>query len=276
MPNGLLVNENDIERDQILRKYLLKEAKSTPISITDDIKNRISIKYLVNSYKTTIIKKLSDFSPKIDDAFTIDECLTDFIQQCESVLENTCSTISNFKSIFNINSQLKPSVYTTIKSMLKSVDEDEKLLNNSKLNGNLTKIIKNDEVKQSLSVHNTEIPKLNNKQNMDGDNLNALNNTNTRPICDKNLTIVLERLDDSVFLKKSDLSNNVNTDTKQDRKDDSLKLFDDLSSSSSNNSEEELNTRKLRSRTTIKINNEVNDYFSSNSCLINNYMFSNL
>lgn len=253
MPNGLLVNESDPERDQILRKYLLKEAKSISNSITDDIKDRMCFQFLVNSYKTSAIQKISEFSPKIDDTFTINECLTDFIQLCEHILENVCSTISNSKRIFNLNSQLKPNVCTIMKSLLKSVEEDEHLINNSRLNKNLTKVIKNEEVNESLTV-NTEILKLNNEQKMGSNNLKSsistLKNTNTQLNCDKTLAVVLERLDDSVILKSinNKTVNNVHVDTEKDKKVYSVKSSNDLSS----DEELEPNTRKLRSRDVIK------------------------
>lgn len=262
MPNGLLVNVSDPERDQILRKYLLNEAKSLSSSITDDIKNRMCIQFLVNSYKADIIKKISEFSPKIDDNFTVTESLTDFIQLCEHILENTCSTISNSKRLFNLKSQLKPNVYTLMKSLLKSVNEDENVMSNSRSNGNVTKVNINEKVNKSQTI-NAEVVKVNNEQKMDADTLNSsissLKNRNALFNCDKELTVALERLDDSVIMQiinKKSFNNHIDPEKNEIVHPLRVKLLDDLNS----DEEPEPNTRKLRSRDIIKIDNEVTFY----------------
>lgn len=233
MPNGLLVNETDCE--QTVRKYLVKEAKINRNSTMDTIKGHLCINFLLNSYKLTVINKLSDFYIKTDDSISIDEYSKQFIQICEHVLEKTCSTLTNFKRIFNLNSHLNPGVSAIMKSLLKAVDDDKNLIIKSRLNNSSENtLITNDfdhstnnventvsETEENLMFNNSSKNKLNNKpdyslsacktrsskaenkNNLDDNILNVTKSSSSNTIVQpcikaitKELAVVLERFDD--------------------------------------------------------------------------------
>lgn len=255
MPNGLLVNE--IEREQSVRKYLIKEAKNDYNSIIDDIKNQICIDFMFNSYKKNIVEKLSDYSPKINDSIPTNEHLKQFVHIGEYILEKTCSTLTDFKRIFNLNSNLNPGVSAIMKSLLKPVDEDENVLNTSKLTGNTKIDVQNN---KSLKICKTSCSKSSNENNAD-DTLKTTTpsseNKNMDPmkkIIIKEVAVVLERLDDSILSKLIDnkLSKNIITDDETDKMVHPLDLFNDNSSS-----EDKECTRKLRSHKGIKTDKKV-------------------
>jgi len=267
LPNGLLVNETDHE--QAVRKYLVKEAKVGKKSLMDNIKNNLCINFFFNSFKSSIINELSTFSS--DDHNLIDENLKGFISVCELVLENTCSTLTDLKRIFNINSHLSPGVSAIMKSLLKPIDEDENVLvDNSILNGNLSNETKNNSVNQSSKESNkctTRSLRSGNKQKKDTDISNStisipsssLQQTSLSPsvppifdaLNKKSAVVVLERLDDSVVsnIINSKSSNKVHLNLEKDEIAHPLNIFD--ASGSDDDSED---TIKLRNRTLIKTN----------------------
>jgi len=257
MPNGLLVNE--IEREQSVRKYLIKEAQNDYNSIIDNIKNQMCVDFMFNSYKKNIIEKLFDYSPKIIDSIPINEHLKQFVNIGEHILEKTCSTLTDFKRIFNLNSNLNPGVYAIMKSLLKPIDEDENTLNTSKLTGHTKINVQNNKSNQSLKMFKTICSESSNEKNAD-DTLKATTpsseNINIDPMKKKiikEVAVVLERLDDSVLSKIIDnkLSKNI-TDDKMDKIVHPLDLFNDNSSS-----DEKECTRKLRSHKGIKTDKKV-------------------
>lgn len=255
MPNGLLVNE--IDREQTVRKYLVAEAKIGQNSITKNIKDHISLDFILNSYKMTINTKLSEYSPKLD-VTQMDENLDEFIKMCEHVLEKTCSTLTNFKRIFNLNSLLSPGVSAIIKSLLKSAEEEEIVISSSKINGHFEKTMINNEAEQLLDKGNTRILRSANKPTVDGDVLNKEVNSlisdelsSAEKISTK--ITVDKQSNDSVSPHRNvdKLSNNIDSVVEQDEIIHPLDLFNEISS------DEDKNIRQLRSRKSIKYNEEV-------------------
>lgn len=243
MPNGLLMNE--IDCDKTVRKYLIKESKIGQNSITSNIKDQICIKFILNSFKLTVMNKLLEFSPKIDGTNSTNKCLYEFIEICEHILAKTCSTLTSFKRIFNLNSYLSPSVSAIMKSFLKSVDDDDSvLINNSRLNEKSKKILKNNLFEQSPN-------NLNNTKNID---LNSENSKSTISLSNSNnqfnikeFSIVLERLDDSILSKYNikpkdysenipdNISNEVSSDIEHDGMVHPLDLFEESCSDKEEN-----------------------------------------
>lgn len=253
MPNGLLVNE--IEREQTVRKYLLELAKSGQNSKTDTIKNRLCINFLLNSYKSTIFNKLSEFSPIIDDNTSTEACSNNFIEVCEHILEKTSSTLSNFKRILNLNTNLSPGVSAIMKSLLKSTDEDEHKFNCSKLNENSRKIVTNNNV--SLNTTNLISDSTNNMVNSVSNSL--LSTDSSQPSFNPNnreLVVVLERIKNPLFPETiNNKSNMTHSDVEMDNLEHTLDIFDDISSD-----EEIISPRKLRSRNLKPVDKKVNKY----------------
>lgn len=259
MPNGLLVNE--IECEQTVKKYLSAEAKIGQNSITKNIKDRLSLDFILNSYKMTINKKLSEFSPIIDDTIQKSQHLDDFIQLCEHILEKTCSTLTNFKRIFNLNSHLNPGVSAILKSLLMSDEKRETVISSSNINGHFEKTINNlsNETDQLLDKRCTRSSKSKIKQIID------LNNVVNSTILDEQSiskkinteTTDIEELNDFVTPKKKAYksSNNLCSALEEDNMVHPLDLFGDM------NSDEDKNVRKLRSRKPINYNQGV--------CIIN-------
>lgn len=178
MPNGLLVNE--IDRNQTVRNYLVKEAKIGHNSSMDNIKDHLCLKFLVNTYKMAITEKLSTFSPNIDDISSVNECFNEFIEICEHILEKTCSTLTHFKRIFNLSTNLSPGVSAIMRSILKSNGENDSneitdnphdgkdVSVNKKSNANIKKdVTKNCVSDQSLNKK-TENSILKNEQTING------------------------------------------------------------------------------------------------------------
>lgn len=299
MPNGLLINE--IEREQTVRKYLLKQSKFGQSSTTNSIKDRLCLDFVFKLYKSTIMETLTKLSSKTDDSIPVDEYSRKFIQVCELVLEKTCSTLTNFKRIFNLNSQLNPGVSAIMKSLLKTVDVDEKIvntLNSSRSNGNLKKTEKTMNLEQSLSSSENEenlktkpsnikfnqalsVCSTQSSRSKSNDNCNdnlleftqSSSNANDQPnekTENMVLAVVLERLDNSLFSKFRKKSlNNIQTDLEFEKNkiDHPLELFGD---NSSGNSDEEQNTRKLRNRKVVQIDKKV-QYLLFNICINNKY-----
>lgn len=250
MPNGLTVN--DVKREQPIRKYLIKEAKNGQNSKSDNIKNKLCLDFLLDLYKSTVITKVTEFSPSNDDNKSIDDHLNEFIQICEKVIEKTCSTLTSVKRVFNLSSQLSPSVSAMMKSLLKSFDEDENAQDNSKLN----KTVKKNRANETPKTSNTRSLRSEKKQNGENNILKSPTSSLSADafpssnLVDRNLTVVLERLDDSLINKKmGNKVPNVIIDFEKDEIDHPLDLFSDSS--------EEENTRKLRSRKVIKTDKKV-------------------
>jgi len=263
LPNGLLVNETD--HDQAVRKYLVKEAKLGYNSVIDNIKNNLRINFILKTYRSSIVNELSIFSS--DDNLPIDENLDGFINLCEHVLETTCSTLTNFKRIFDIHSHLSPGVSAIIKSLLKPVDEDENMLvDNTILNENSkkTKNKTDNQPSKEPKKRTTRTLRSEKKQKKDTDNLNStislsssslkptLSPTNGVPLLsnaiNNNVSVVLERLDDSIIssIISNKSSNKVEHNLEKDEIAHPLNLFD-----TSDSDDESKNTRILRNRTLI-------------------------
>ncbi|XP_025200654.1 transcriptional regulator ATRX homolog isoform X2 [Melanaphis sacchari] len=279
LPNGLLVNE--IDHKQTVRKYLVNEAKIGQNSKINNIKNNLCINFIFKSYKSSIINELLTFSSKDHDS--INDHLTEFINICEHVLEKTCSTLTNFKRIFNINSHLSPGVSAIIKSLLKPVDEDENMLvNNSILNGNSNKKTKTKRANLLIKtpILSTERSlRSRKKQKVDTNNLSTNISSSSVQLKslspdefsalekDKKLAVVLERLDDSVIssIISNRSSNKINLDLEKDEIAHPLNLFDD--NSDSGNKREY--TKKLRNRTLMKTNKIKNQAKNSAKSILN-------
>lgn len=254
MPNGLLVN--DVEREQTVRKYLIKEAKNGQNSKSNDIKNKLCFNYLLNLYKSTVIERVTEFSPYNGDSISnisFDGHLNEFIQICEKVIEKTCSTLTSVKRVFNLSSQLSPSVSAVMKSLLKSFDEDENVPDHS----SISKTVKKNKANKSPNSSKRSL-RSENKQNGDSNNLKSpipLLTADVLPssnIVNSNFKVVLERLDDSIIHKiMGNKLSNINTVLEKDEIIQPIDLLSDNSSS------EEENTRKLRSRKVLKIDDKV-------------------
>lgn len=256
MPNCLFINE--IERDQCVRKYLIKEAKIDYNSTIDNIKDHICLDFIFSSYKLNIFKKLSDFSPKIDDYIPINEHFNKFIEIGEHILENTCSTLTNFKRIFNLNSPLNPGVSAIIKSLLKSIDEDDNVLNTP--NRNLKINEQNNKTNRSTKIYKIRSSRLHNEENVndvlktktplsENINMQPLN----KPVV-KEVAVILERLDDSILSKINNrkLSNNILSNIETDKIVHPLELLND-----SSNSDDDNGTQQLRNHNLIETNKKV-------------------
>jgi len=173
MPNGLLVNEK--EHEQAVRKYLIKEAKIGQNSLIVSIKNNLYTDFILKPYKLFIINELSKFSFDDIDTIPLDEHLNGFFNIFENILEKTCSTLTNFKSIFNIRSDLSHNVCDMMRSLC--IDKDKAMLiNDSKINTNLDEVIQNNSSTLLLNNSNkcaTRILRSQNKHKMDVDYLNS-------------------------------------------------------------------------------------------------------
>ncbi|XP_027843742.2 transcriptional regulator ATRX homolog isoform X2 [Aphis gossypii] len=274
LPNGLLVNETDHE--QAVRKYLLKEAKIGQNSKIDQIKNNLCIDFILKSYKLSLMNELSTFSS--NNLSPINDHFNEFISICEHVLEKTCSTLTNFKRIFNINSYLSPGVSAIMKSLLKPVDEDENVsVNNSILNRNLSNktksntadlLIKTPNRSTKRSLRSEKKPKIKTNDSSTNNSSSTVQetslslNAHSTPMCiDRKLTVVLERLDDSFVsnIIKNKPSNKIHLDLEKKEIAHPLNLFDDNSDSG----DKEEYTRKLRNRTLLKTNKIKNQVKSS-------------
>jgi len=298
MPNGLLVNE--IEREQTVRKYLLQQSKIGQSSATDSIKDRLCMDFVLKLFKSTIMDTLKNLPPKTDetgDSISIDEYSKKFIQVCELVLEKTCSTLTTFKRIFDLNSQLNPGVSAIMKSLLKTVDEDENTVNtlncsrsngsfkktetpmnleqslsNSENEENLKTKLSNTKSNQALSMCSTQSSRSKCNNNCDDNFLKSTkssSNANFQPNEIRELSVVLERIDNSLLCKIDKKSlNTVQTDSEfgKNEIEHPLELFGDINSSS----DEEQNTRKLRNRKVVQIHKKV-QYLLFNICKNNNY-----
>lgn len=276
MPNGLLVNET--ERDQTVLKYLIKESKIGQNSITNNLKDQMCINFMLNSFKSTVLDKLSEFSPDMDGTSSTNKCLNKSIDICENILENTCSTLNNFKRIFNLNSFLSPSVTAIIKTLFKSVDEDDSVLSKPILNSSLEELMKNNLVEESSKKLNDGKRKISEKNHSKDANLKSivLNKTNIIKANIKECWVVLEPLDESILSKynvkqnnlgdsalKISLSNSsdeVSSDKFNDEMAHPLELFGDSCS------EEEEKPKSLRNRS-VKTNKKVNLITLYNQCM---------
>lgn len=256
MPNGLLVNE--MERDQTVRKYLINESKIGQNSITNNLKDQMCINFILNSFKSTVFDKLSEFSPEMDGTDSTNKCLYKSIEICENILENTCSTLNNFKRIFNLNSYLSPSMTAIIKALFKSVDEYDSVISKPRLNTNLEEVMENNLVRESPN-------KLNDRKTETDTNSKSivLNNTN-EPSDVKECWVILEPLNDSIVLKQnqdnvgdsaSNLSPNSSDEVSSDKFIDEMVHPLDLFCDSCSDVEE--NTRSLRSHS-VNTNGKVN------------------
>lgn len=198
----------------------------------------------------------------------INDHFNEFINICEHVLEKTCSTLTNFKRIFNINSYLSPGVSAIMKSLLKSVDEDENVsVNNSILNRNLSNKTKSNTADLLIKTPNRSTKRSlrsEKKSKIDINNSSTKNSSSTAQetslslnahslpmFIDTNVCVVLERLDDSIISKIiSNKKSKINLNLEKEEIAHPLNLFDDNSDSGG----KEEYTRKLRNRTLLKAN----------------------
>lgn len=239
LPNGLIVNE--IEREQVVRKYLIQKSKIGQNSSTNNIKDYMCLNFILSSFKLALTEKLSELSSTFDDTILIDEYLNKFVPICGRILETTCSTLTDFKRIFNLNSPLNSSVTAIMKSLLKLADEIP------------TKLKETNETNQSLDISNKRNSRLRNEKNTK-DVLKSPTyslNTNVEPSGKaKELLVVLERLNDSILSSKIK-SNNINANVDMDNIDHSLDLLNDVGS------DDKESTRMLRSRKELKTDKKV-------------------
>lgn len=213
------------------------------------------------------MNELSSFSS--NNQSPMNDNFNEFINICEHVLEKTCSTLTNFKRIFNINSYLSPGVSAIMKSLLKPVDEDENVsVNNSILNRNLSNktksntadlLIKTPNRSTKRSLRSEKKPKIdtnnsstNNSSSTAQETFISLNAHSSPINLDKKLSVVLERLDDSIvsMITKNKPYNKIHLNLEKEEIAHPLNLFDDNSDSG----DKEEYTRKLRNRTLIKTN----------------------
>lgn len=255
LPNGLLVNE--VEREQNIRKYLINEAKIGQNSTTEKVRNRLCLDFILNTYKCVLTEKLSDLFPKTN-YNPFDKCLSEFIENCEYILEKTCSTLTNFKKIFNLNSSLNPGVTAIIKTLLKSVDEDDCMSSSSRNNkGDVSKVMKNNTINEMSTIcKKKSVSKI--KQNKKDSILNStVCSVNNESSINLEPTVLLERIDDSILFKKMNINStkNVLPDAEKDETLHPLDLFDDLSSISSDTGY----SRTLRNRKVLTKKKVINN-----------------
>jgi len=246
IPNGLLVNETGHE--QTVYKYLIKEAKIGQNSMINSIKTNLCINFILKSYKSFIINELIEFS--FDDTIPVNECISEFFNIFENIFEKTCSTFTNFKSIFNINLCLSHNVSDMMKSLC--FDDDELILiSDARINENLDKVLKNNSNNKS-NICSTRILRSQNKYKKNDDNLNLTVSSSLQSeskALDKKLTVVKKQSNESntssILNNKS--FNEVQIDLVNDKITDPKHSFEDC------DSEIEC-TRKLRNHSVLKIN----------------------
>lgn len=249
IPGGLSVNET--KHDQTVLKYLINEAKIGQNSMINSIKTNLCIKFILKSYRSFIINKLTEFS--FDDNIPVDEHLNGLFNIFENILEKTCSTLINFKSIFSISSRLSDTVSDMMKSLC--FDDDKLILfSNSRLNENLDKVIKNNSNNLSLNKSNilctTRILRSQNKHKMDGDNLNLTISSSLlskSKASNKKLTIVKKQSNiNNESIASSIINNKFCNESQIDLVNN--KIVDDK------DNELEYNMRKLKNHDVIQIN----------------------
>lgn len=229
MPNGLIVNDTGPE--QIVRNYLIKEALSFngQNSEVNNIKNRLCFNFMCNTYKATIIKKASDVPLNNDgNSDSIDTLISEFIRNCENVIEETCCTIANVKRAFNMDSQLSFSLSAKMKILLKKFAGDENISVHSRIVEKLGKTLNENKADESLKFSNTRSLQ-----------------SNTNIIKSSSKSIIL-------YKKLRNQSSNIPIDMGTDEINHPLELFGD-----SSDSREEENTRKLRNGKVMKIYEKV-------------------
>jgi len=250
IPNSLLVNETGHE--QTIYKYLIKEAKIGQNSMINSIKTNLCINFILKSYKSFIINELIEFS--FDETIPVNECISEFFNIFENILEKTCSTFTNLKSIFNINLRLSHTVSNMMKSLC--FDDDELILiSDARINENLDKVIKNNSNNLSLNKSNicsTRILRSQNKYKKDDNNFNLTVSSSLQSkskALDKKLTVVKKQSNESntssILINKS--FNEVQIDLVNVKLTDPKHLFEDR------DSEIEC-TMKLRNHNVLKIN----------------------
>ncbi|XP_060854287.1 transcriptional regulator ATRX homolog isoform X2 [Rhopalosiphum padi] len=253
IPGGLSVNET--KHDQTVLKYLINEAKIGQNSMINSIKTNLCIKFILKSYRSFIINKLTEFS--FDDNIPVDEHLNGLFNIFENILEKTCSTLINFKSIFSISSRLSDTVSDMMKSLC--FDDDKLILfSNSRLNENLDKVIKNNSNNLSLNKSNilctTRILRSQNKHKMDGDNLNLTISSSLlskSKASNKKLTIVKKQSNiNNESIASSIINNKFCNESQIDLVNN--KIVDDK------DNELEYNMRKLKNHDVIQINKTKN------------------
>jgi len=203
MPNSLLVNES--EHEQAVRKYLIKEAKTGQSSLMDNnIKNNLCVDFILKPYKSFIINELSEFF--FDNNIPLDDHLNRLSNIFGNILEKTCSTLTNFKSIFNISSHLSHSVSDMMQSSCIDKYEHNVLISNSRINDeNSDEVMKNNPSNLSLNKPNictTRILRSQNKHKTDANYLNSnisiSSNLVSKPkVIIKKLTVTKKQLNKS-------------------------------------------------------------------------------
>ncbi|XP_050422621.1 transcriptional regulator ATRX homolog isoform X4 [Adelges cooleyi] len=195
LSRGLMVNES--EDEQFVRNYLMEEAKTNTNEINfTKMKDRICLDFLSSSFKMTVTEHISEFTRQTDENNTFsNENISHFIRICEQILENTCSTLTNLKTIFHQKTHLNPVVLSIIKSLLKSEERtiNDKVFENVEVDdtltsskSNLNPIIKKsidstDRDTSSKNISEECLPSLPDSGNMDLD-------TNTTEECLPSLT----------------------------------------------------------------------------------------
>jgi len=258
MPNGLLVNE--IEHEQAVRKYLIKEAKIGQNSLIGSIKNNLYANFILKPYKLFIINELSEFSFDDIDTIPLDEHLNGFFNIFENILEKTCSTLTNFKNIFNISSHLSHSVCDMMRSLCIDKDKDM-LISDSIINTNLDEVIQNNSSTLLLNNSNkctTRILRSQNKHITGADYLNSKISFSSgllsKPkVINKKLTVAVAKKQlnksNTLCVINNESSNEVNIDLVKDIIIDPEHLFED------NDKDGRMeDTRKLSNQNIIKIN----------------------
>ncbi|XP_060870004.1 transcriptional regulator ATRX homolog [Metopolophium dirhodum] len=262
MPNNLLVNET--EHEQAVRKYLIKEAKIGQNSFIGSIKNNLYADFILKPYKLFIINELSEFTFDDIDTIPLDEHLNGFFNIFENILEKTCSTLTNFKNIFNISSHLSHSVCDMMRSLCIDKDKDM-LMSDSIINTNLDEVVQNNS--STLLINNsnkctTRILRSQNKHITDADQLNSKISFSSgllsKPkVLNKKLNVAVakKQLNKSNTLSviNNKSSNEVNIDLVKDTIIDPEHLFED------NDKDGRIeDTRKLSNQNVININKTKN------------------
>ncbi|XP_029342269.1 transcriptional regulator ATRX-like [Acyrthosiphon pisum] len=262
IPNGLLVNET--EHEQAVRKYLIKEAKIGQNSLIGRIKNNLYADFILKPYKLFIINELSEFSFDDIDTIPLDEHLNGFFNIFENILEKTCSTLTNFKSIFNTSSHLSHSVCDMMRSLC--IDKDKDMLkSDSIINTNLDEVIQNNSstlLSKNFNKCTTRILRSQNKHITDADYLNSKKSFSSglvsKPkVINKKLTVAVAKnqlnKSNTLSVANSKSSNEVNIDLVKDTIIDPEHLFEN-----NDNDGRIEDTRKLSNQNVIKINKTKN------------------
>ncbi|XP_050540610.1 transcriptional regulator ATRX homolog isoform X2 [Daktulosphaira vitifoliae] len=246
LSRGLIVNET--EDEQLVRKYLINEAKTSSKNI-NNIKDIICLEHLSDSFKLVINETLLELENQFNDSTeSHEEHLNNFIHTCEKVLENAFSTLNNVKKIYNIKTHFNPMVLSIIKSILKPVEEN---IDNT--------VNKTPSRKKSITNISVE-----NEHAIQENDTNASLQENENQDKSRDVFVVIERLDDVLLEKVLKKKKNQSCDDNSDEDRDPchpLNMFDENLSS-------EEDEKSFQIKTSTKIIQNKKENFSKSSCVL--------